>query len=115
MRSIDSNEHANLRTATLCDATGRVLTTFSCAAEVGRITIGRGSEAHVRVNDLSVSTLHAAITWEAPRGAHLICDTGSTNGTFVNGQRIRGDAPLQHGATIRVGRTVLRYCHDDSA
>jgi pSer/pThr/pTyr-binding forkhead associated (FHA) protein len=63
----------------------------------------------VRLNDSSVSRIHARIYWDTTIGAHRIDDCGSANGTFVNQVRIRGPVQLADGMTIRVGSTKLRY------
>ena len=73
------------------------------------VTIGRGEDADVRLWwDPSVSLVHA----EAVRlGRHwLISDDGvSRNGTFVNGERVRGRCRLRDGDALRVGRTTLSF------
>jgi class 3 adenylate cyclase len=73
------------------------------------VTIGRGEDADVRLRwDPSVSLVHA----EAVRlGRHwLISDDGiSRNGTFVNGERVRGRRRLRDGDAVRVGRTTLLF------
>jgi class 3 adenylate cyclase len=73
------------------------------------VTLGRGDGVDVCMAwDPSVSLVHA----EAVRlGAHwLISDDGvSRNGTFVNGERLRGRRRLRHGDVVRVGRTELSF------
>lgn len=66
--------------------------------------IGRGSDADVVVDDPGVSRRHAEIRVE-PGGA-VVRDLGSTNGTFVDGERA-GAARLSDGSTITVGRTRI--------
>lgn len=72
-------------------------------------TIGRRAEADLPISwDPEVSGLHAEI--HAKGGELAIVDDGlSTNGTFVNGQRISGRRRLQDGDRIRIGQTVLAY------
>ena len=53
----------------------------------GRFTIGRGSENLLSIKDASVSSFHAAIILDES-GEVSIADTGSTNGTFINDERI---------------------------
>lgn len=101
-----------LRTATLRDAAGGIVATISCAAEVGRIVLGRGDGATIRVDDPAVSSVHAVIAWDAERCAHVIHDQGSTNGTFVNGRRVRGDTIVPNLAVIKLGGAKLRYCQN---
>ena len=75
----------------------------------GAVTIGRGEDADVRLWwDPSVSLLHADAI---PLGSHwLIADDGvSRNGTFVNGERLRGRRRLRNGDAVRVGRTTLTF------
>ena len=57
------------------------------SAKRGRFTIGRGSENLLAIKDASVSTNHAAMLFNES-GEVSIADTGSTNGTFINDERI---------------------------
>jgi class 3 adenylate cyclase len=87
----------------------------ACVLEGDRaLTIGRGDEVDVCLAwDPSVSLVHA----EAVRmGTHwLIGDDGvSRNGTFVNGERLKGRRRLRQGDVIGIGRTVLAF-NDASA
>jgi hypothetical protein len=78
-------------------------------------TIGRGRRAEIRIDQQSVSHEHAKVV-QSEHG-HLVFDVGSTNGTFVNEQCIRGEHELMPGDAIRVGETILRYLarrYDDS-
>jgi hypothetical protein len=88
---------------------GTVVATLPSNDVAGRLTIGRGLEATVRIHDDAVSRVHAYISWDATTGAHVIEDAGGPNGTTVDHVRIRSQAPLRNGARIRVGRTVLFY------
>ena len=68
------------------------------------IAIGRGAESDLRFDpqdDLDVSTRHAELRSAA--GAWTIHDLGSTNGTFVNGQRVVGERRVNAGDTIGFG------------
>src|SRR4051794_5669307 len=56
--------------------------------------------------DPEVSRRHAAIRVQG--GDVAIEDLGSTNGTFVNDQRIEGLRPLQDGDVVRLGNTVWK-------
>jgi pSer/pThr/pTyr-binding forkhead associated (FHA) protein len=63
--------------------------------------IGRGSDCQLRPQSHLVSRKHCAITLEP--GAAAIEDCGSTNGTFVNGERIQQRRELKNGDRIKVG------------
>jgi pSer/pThr/pTyr-binding forkhead associated (FHA) protein len=73
------------------------------------LTIGRSEQTDVAVAwDVQVSRLHAQL--ECAAGEWLVVDDGlSSNGTFVNGQRIAGRRRLVDGDLIRVGGTVLLF------
>lgn len=66
--------------------------------------LGRDPASDVVVDDGEVSRRHARLI--AHSGGYTIEDLGSTNGTFVDGQRIRGVVALQPGSTIRLGELV---------
>lgn len=69
-------------------------------------TIGRRSETSLTLNCPSVSGRHAELTMEDCGLA--IRDLESTNGTFVNGARIRGPVELEHGDLIQLALKVFR-------
>jgi len=52
-----------------------------------RLNVGRASDNDLSLNDASVSKIHAALLMTG-EGTLLVADTGSTNGTFINGRRI---------------------------
>ena len=66
--------------------------------------IGRGAEADVVVDDPGVSRRHAEI--HTGTGRVRVVDLGSTNGTFVDGERV-GTGDLADGSRITVGRTRI--------
>jgi FHA domain len=73
------------------------------------ITVGRLSSNQLMVNDPKASSRHATIS---PAGqGYRITDLGSTNGTFVNEQRLSPNAPftLNPGDRIRIGDTTFTY------
>ena len=73
------------------------------AIEKPSVTIGR-SEADVTLNDSEVSRRHAQL--EIAGSAVVLRDLHSTNGTYVNEQRITV-TPLDHQTEFRVGTTTL--------
>jgi pSer/pThr/pTyr-binding forkhead associated (FHA) protein len=68
-------------------------------------TIGRAG-CDVILSDPDVSRRHAAIH-EAGDGVSIE-DLGSTNGTYVNGERIDAPRPLRDGDEVKIGSTVWR-------
>ncbi|WP_246572760.1 FhaA domain-containing protein [Kineosporia corallincola] len=66
--------------------------------------IGRGTEADVIVDDIGVSRRHAEVRVE--HGRLVAADLGSTNGTFVDGERI-STAEVVDGSQIKIGRSTL--------
>jgi pSer/pThr/pTyr-binding forkhead associated (FHA) protein len=75
-----------------------------------RITVGKGAENDVALEDDStVSRLHAVLD-RFPAG-WCVTDLGSRNGTFVNGERILAARQLRHGDEVRVGATRLVFRH----
>lgn len=78
-------------------------------------TIGRSSDATIMLEDPEVSRLHAKVTRTAA-GTFEITDLQSRNGTYLNGQRIKGTHALAYGDKIRVGpNTLLEYHGFDAA
>src|SRR3712207_1457259 len=69
---------------------------------IGRSTPGLGSLG----GDSEISRVHARV-FHDPSGRLTIEDLGSTNGTFVNGNRVSGQQPLNPGDEVRVGQTTL--------
>ena len=84
----------------------RLLALTPDRAELG---IGRNSAADLPITwDGEVSGLHAQL--EQSAGEHALVDDGlSRNGSFVNGERVRGRRRLQDGDMLRFGRTVLLF------
>jgi hypothetical protein len=72
------------------------------------VTVGRGDENDVSIEgDEFASTNHAR--FEPRRDGIWLHDLGSTNGTFVNGERIDAPRRLNGGDVIAVGGTELRF------
>jgi len=67
-----------------------------------RFSFGRGSDADHRFDDSGLSRLHATVYREGDRV--WVVDENSSNGTFVNGERVTGGGtPLYDGDTLRIG------------
>lgn len=71
-----------------------------------RTVVGRGSDADIAISDAGSSRKHVEILWDGERA--MMRDLGSTNGTKVNGQKVR-EAPLPTDTTITIGRTDLVF------
>ena len=88
-------------------ATGQV---FKLARGVN--VLGRAPNAEIRIVDDGVSRHHARIRVEGDQ--LFVEDMASRNGTFLNGQRLAGPAPLAEGDKLQIGRTtVLRFAYHD--
>ncbi len=72
----------------------------------GDVHIGRKAQNELILTDANVSRTHAWIAYERHR--HILHDANSTNGTFVNDERVRS-ACLREGDIIRMGETTIRY------
>ncbi|MEX0714034.1 MAG: EAL domain-containing protein [Pirellulales bacterium] len=68
--------------------------------------IGRSESAHLRIDSNQVSREHATVA--RSHGELRLKDLGSTNGTFVNGQRIR-DVRLEHGDIVHIATAEFTY------
>src|SRR5574342_712252 len=69
------------------------------------ISIGRDSSNEIPVNDAEVSRRHARLTFQG--GKYVLEDMGSTNGTFVNGQRLSGPRVLKSGEVVSFGEQIV--------
>jgi predicted component of type VI protein secretion system len=72
--------------------------------EKSEISIGREAGSDVFINDEQISRRHARL--KSQFGDYVLEDLGSTNGTFVNTQRITGHRILKPGDTILLGENV---------
>ena len=87
---------------------------FELAKDV--MTIGRDVNNDLVINDSEVSRNHARLTSQS--GGYLIEDLASTNGTFVNGQRLIGPKLLNSSDVVGLGETIVleySYVADTSA
>ena len=75
-----------------------------------RLSVGRVSDNELSLNDTSVSKIHAALTMNQ-QGTLLVADTGSTNGTYINGRRIAyGEArQIEDGDVVGFGDVEVRF------
>jgi pSer/pThr/pTyr-binding forkhead associated (FHA) protein len=71
----------------------------------GPIEIGRDASSSLALQDDQMSRHHARVS--AQGDLALVEDLGSTNGTYVNGQKVEGPRAIRPGDQIRVGLTVI--------
>jgi pSer/pThr/pTyr-binding forkhead associated (FHA) protein len=98
-------------------APGSVLATFLVRSgslkgnrlqvKVPVVNIGRAEYNDIVIPDESVSTMHAKL--QRREEIWVLSDNGSTNGTFVDGERLSGEAVLSPGALIRFGETAVMF------
>jgi hypothetical protein len=76
----------------------------------GRLSVGRTGGSDLILDDISVSKIHASLAIDAD-GQLSVADTGSTNGTFINGQRISyGSATrLVDGDRVKFGEVEVVF------
>ena len=70
-------------------------------------TVGRHPEADIFLDDVTVSRRHADFLRDGI--TFLVRDLGSLNGTYLNGERISGTAPLVDGSEVQVGKFRLTF------
>lgn len=69
--------------------------------------LGRGDQSDIRLEDSFASTSHARLV---PQGDVVVLeDLGSTNGTYLNGEPLRGPQPLHVGDRIRIGDSEFTF------
>jgi hypothetical protein len=69
--------------------------------------LGRGDQADIRLEDGFASAQHARLV---PQGDVMVLeDLGSTNGTYLNGEPLRGPQPLHAGDRIRIGDSEFSF------
>jgi hypothetical protein len=71
------------------------------------VNIGRADFNDVVLADPSVSTSHAKL--QRRDGVWMLSDVGSTNGTFVENERVSGEVPLSPGTTVRFGEVAVLW------
>ena len=71
------------------------------------VRLGRGKSLEIPLDDSAASRHHAEIRQEG--GLSLLADCGSVNGSKLNGDLIRGIAPLRSGDRIQIGASIFAF------
>ncbi|MBV8371972.1 MAG: DUF3662 domain-containing protein, partial [Candidatus Eremiobacteraeota bacterium] len=82
------------------------VSSFGVYSVEGAVRIGRADESDVLLADPSVSRAHAIVETTGPEPT--VRDLGSTNGTFVNGERVEART-LRDGDELRFGNTRMQF------
>jgi hypothetical protein len=85
--------------------TGGSLTGTSIGLTDQQITIGRANDATLVLSDDYASSRHARLFPQ--NGQWIVEDLGSTNGTYLDRQKVTQPTPVPAGVPIRIGKTVL--------
>ncbi len=81
------------------------LTGKTCELKVDKTTIGRLDDNTFQIGEGSVSSHHCEVLLKGKEV--VVKDLNSTNGTFINGQRV-SEAPLKSGQILRLGQIEMR-------
>jgi hypothetical protein len=80
--------------------------------ESSEMLVGRSGDVQIVLSEDMVSRRHARIAYDGQR--ITIEDLGSTNGTFVNGEKIK-KADLKEGDRVLIGSSIFKVVYADSA
>lgn len=75
--------------------------------------LGRGVATDITIWDIRASRAHCRL--DGTDGAYTLTDLNSSNGTWVNEERLHGSRPLAAGDCIRIGSTVLEFLPEPPA
>ena len=75
--------------------------------------IGRNPNTDITLLDESISREHAIVAWDEGRGVYTLEDLQSTNGSKVNGKRVR-TSDLAHGDELAIGHTKFKFLLNES-
>jgi DNA-binding winged helix-turn-helix (wHTH) protein len=100
------------RAAVAGEGPGRFWLTWKAqtfALNDGDSIIGRDPRSQVWLDHAGVSRRHAQIRIGTAAERPMLTDLGSTNGTFLRGQRVEGPMPLEDGDIIKVGSVTVKF------
>jgi adenylate cyclase len=76
----------------------------------GKFSLGRSPDNDLILTDKAASREHARI--EEIDDKHVLIDLGSSNGTFLNNKRVKGEVALKDGDRVRIGETEFTYASE---
>jgi ABC-type multidrug transport system ATPase subunit/pSer/pThr/pTyr-binding forkhead associated (FHA) protein len=79
--------------------------------ELNEIVLGREPGVEIQIDSPGVSRRHARLSRQ--NNQYFLEDLGSSNGTFLNGERLEKPRRVKHGDQIRLGQTVLLEYQDE--
>ncbi len=74
----------------------------------GKLTLGRASTNNVVIDDTAASRQHAEVLFDSATNMVSLIDLNSTNGTYVNRQRLKGSCQLGPNDLVRIGQVVMQ-------
>src|SRR5262249_37453402 len=80
--------------------------------EEGTLGIGRDAANHIQIHDTEVSRRHAELRFDGTQC--FVADLNSSNGTYLNGQRIPEQSRLTTGDKLQVGATRFLFTDEQS-
>jgi hypothetical protein len=109
----DTNVQDRFHRLLVLDENEKVVSTYPLNRKV--TLVGRSRRCQVQLKDPLVSVKHLSVS--VANSACVVDDLGSSNGTFVNGERLSGVRVLNDDDEIMLGKTILRFAarRDDIA
>jgi hypothetical protein len=83
-------------------------------ADGGALLVGRERGANLQVNDSMCSRKHFRVSASGP-GEYSVEDLGSSNGTLLNGKKIKGVEKIEVGDKIQAGDTIISFLDSESS
>lgn len=81
----------------------------------GKTTLGRKSQNDIVIEDEAASREHAVLEFDTSLNQLMVWDSGSTNGTFVNGKKILKARILEHNDQMRIGAHLITVISKETA
>ena len=107
--SMAEGEGAGAATLVICEGAFEGTRYPLCAEET---LIGRNPTTDITLLDESISREHAIVSMDEATGEYVLEDLQSTNGSKVNGKRIRSST-LAHGDEVEIGHTKFKFFLND--